>query len=275
MCTLDGCGNAPELPPIPVSSAERRRFLAGLASLPLATVLSYPDLARAQAASTREQSIVGEDGTRVSGVIALPAITPAPAVLLVHEWWGLNDQIKSVAAELASLGYIAYAIDLYGGEVASTPDGAKTLMVAVDDANATAELSTAIEFLRLHEESSGRVGTVGWCFGGGWSINASLAAPVDATVAYYGRLPQDATALKTLQGPVMGHFGTEDESIDEVMVGGFERAMVSAGHARKLDIHWYTANHAFANPSSARYDEDDAALAWSRTQAFFAQHLQV
>lgn len=275
MCTLDRCGNQQDLPPIPLSSSERRRFLAGLASLPLATVLSYPDLARAQAASTRVQEIVGEDGTTVSGVIALPAITPAPAVLLIHEWWGLNDQIKSVAAELASLGYIAYAIDLYGGEVASTPDGAKALMSAVDEERATAELSTAIEFLRLHEESSGKVGTVGWCFGGGWSINASLAAPVDATVVYYGRLPQDAAQLNTLQGPVMGHFGTEDQSIDEAMVGGFERAMGAAGHAEKLDVNWYTANHAFANPTSARYDEDDAALAWSRTQAFFAKHLQV
>ena len=275
MCDLDGCNDDHGLPPIPVTSSERRLFLAGLASLPLATVLSYPELAAAQATiRTRATDIELPDGTTARGVIAMPETLPAPAVVLIHEWWGLNDQIKSVAAELAGLGYIAYAIDLYGGEVADTPDDAKRLMGEVDAERATAQLTGAIEAMRVIEGSSGKVGTVGWCFGGAWSINAAMATDVDATVIYYGRLPQAADEVASVRGPVLGHFGTEDDSIDEVMVGGFERAMAEAGKAESLDVQWYTANHAFANPTSARYDEDDAALAWSRTQTFFARHLQ-
>ena len=274
MCTLDGCDADRELPPIRVTSGERRRFLAGLASLPLATVLSYPDLAAAQADRTAPLEIDLPDGGTASGVIAMPETLPAPAVVLIHEWWGLNDQIKSMAAELASLGYIAFAIDLFGGQVAASPEEARLLTGDVDPARATAQLSGAIAHLREHEDSSGKVGTVGWCFGGAWSINASMAAPVDATVVYYGRLPQTADELASLEGPVLGHFGTEDGSIDEVMVGGFERAMSAAGKADALDVEWYVANHAFANPTSSRYDQDDAELAWSRTQTFLARHLR-
>ena len=274
MCTLDGCDDARDLPPIPLSSRERRLFLAGLASLPLATVLSYPELAAAQADRTRPMEIDLPDGTTSTGVVAMPETLPAPAVVLIHEWWGLNDQIKSMAAELAELGYIAYAIDLYGGEVASSPEEARTLMGDVDGARARAQLVGAIEAMRVLDGASGKVGTVGWCFGGGWSINASMATAVDATVVYYGQLPQESAAVATLQGPVLGHFGTEDGSIDEVMVGGFERAMAEAGKADALDVNWYVANHAFANPTSARYDEEDAELAWGRTQTFFARHLR-
>jgi len=273
MCTLDGCDDGHGLPPVSVSPKERRLFLAGLASLPLAAVLGHPELAAAQGARATPLDIELPDGVTASGVIAMPATLPAPTVVLIHEWWGLNDQIRTMAAELADLGYIAYAIDLYGGEVASTPDEAKSLMGGVDPARATAQLVGAIEAMRVHEGSNGKVGTIGWCFGGGWSINASTATAVDATVVYYGQLPQVADDVASLQGPVLGHFGTEDESIDEVMVGGFERAMDAAGKGDSLDVQWYTANHAFANPTSARYDQDDAELAWTRTQTFFARHL--
>ncbi len=116
MCTLDGCDSDKNLPPIPLGSHERRRFLAGLASLPLATVLSYPELAAAQAARVKPLKLEMPDGKSADGFIAMPETLPAPVVVLIHEWWGLNDQIKTMAAELAALGYIAYAIDLYGGE---------------------------------------------------------------------------------------------------------------------------------------------------------------
>ena len=273
MCTLDGCDAGSDLPPIPLGSRERRLFLAGLASLPLATVLSYPELAAAQAARAEPLEIDLPDGGTVAGVVAMPETLPAPAVVLIHEWWGLNDQIKTMAAELAALGYIAYAVDLYGGQVAETPDEARNLMGDVDPARARAQLVGAISHLREHEDATGKVGTIGWCFGGGWSIDASTAAPVDATVVYYGRLPQSADELASLQGPVLGHFGTEDGSIDERMVGGFERAMAEAGKADALDVNWYVADHAFANPTGSRYDEENAELAWSRTQTFFARHL--
>ena len=274
MCTLDGCGNHKDMPPIVVPETHRRDFLAGAMSLPLATVLAYPEFARAQAAKLETLEISIADGGRAVGVLAMPDVTPAPAVVLIHEWWGLNDQIKAVAGELAALGYIAYAIDLYGGEAATDPAGARVLMGAMDAGMANAQLAAAIEHLRGHAASNGKVGTIGWCFGGGWSLNASIAAPVDATVIYYGRVNVSSDKLARLSGPVMGHFGTLDGFIDAEMVGGFEREMENAGKTDALTVHWYTANHAFANPSSARYDEEDAALAWSRTQAFFAENLR-
>ena len=274
MCDLFGCGEQPSNKPLPrVSDTARRNFLKGAAVLPLATVLAYPELARAQAGGVTGVSIPTASGGTAMGVLAMPAKLPAPTVLLIHEWWGLNDQIKSVAVELAKLGYIALAVDMYGGQVASDSNGAKALMSAVDGASGTEQLVTLIDFLKHHKSSTGKVGTIGWCFGGGWSLNASIATPVDATVIYYGRCNKSAADLATLNSPVLGHFGTLDKSINAEMVGGFEAAMKAAGKAQNLTVHWYEANHAFANPTGSRYDEADAALAWERTTAFFKEHL--
>ena len=103
------------------------------------------------------------------------------------------------------------------------------------------------------------------------ALNASLAAPVDATVVYYGNVAKERTQLASLAGPVLGHFATRDKWINQGMVEGFEGEMGAAG--KSVKSHWYEADHAFANPTSARYDEDDAALAWRRTLAFFEAHL--
>jgi carboxymethylenebutenolidase len=256
-----------------VSDSQRRNFLKGAAVLPLATVLAYPELARAQADAVSNVSIPTASGGMAMGVLAMPAKLPAPTVLLIHEWWGLNDQIKSVAVEFAKLGYIALAVDMYGGKMAGSAEEAKALMSAVEAASGTEQLVTLIDYLKNHKSSTGKVGTIGWCFGGGWSLSASIATPVDATVVYYGRCTQTAAELATLNSPVLGHFGTEDQSINAQMVGGFEAAMKEAGKSANLTIHWYEANHAFANPTGSRYDEADAALAWERTTAFFGQHL--
>ena len=249
----------------------RRQMLTSLAGLPLATILANPQLARAAAAGLQDVSITTEGGRKVSAALAVPEKTPAPTIIVIHEWWGLNDQIKTVAAEYAKEGFIGLAVDLYGGKVAGEPEGARALMQATKPEEATDSLKSWISWLRNHSDSTGKVGTVGFCFGGGWSLNASIAAPVDATVVYYGRVNRFADDLKNLSGPVLGHFGTQDGFIDEAMVGAFEAEMAKAGKA--FENHWYVANHAFANPSSARYDEEDAALAWSRTLAFFKKNL--
>ena len=272
MCEITGCGKHRNMPPIKLSDLDRRLFLKGLASLPLATVLAFPELSRAAAGKTDTISLTTAGGRTVSAAIAMPEADNAPAVLLIHEWWGLNDQIKSVAAELASLGFIALAVDLYGGEMADTPDGARALMQAVDGDAATDILVSWIDFLKNHESANGKVGTMGWCFGGGWSLNASLATPVDATIVYYGNVAKQPADLASLQSPVLGHFATEDSWINQDMVSGFESAMQSAGKS-DLSVHWYEADHAFANPTSARYDADDAALAWERTTEFLRDNL--
>ena len=129
-----------------------------------------------------------------------------------------------------------------------------------------------LKWLREQDWCNGKIGTIGWCFGGGWSLNTSLATPVDGTVIYYGNVKKSAAQLASLKSPVLGHFGTLDKSINKEMVSGFEAAMKEAGKT-DLAVHWYEANHAFANPTGSRYDEEDAALAWQRTLAFFKQHL--
>jgi len=139
-------------------------MIAGFAGLPLAAVLADPKLAKAVADTLTTVSLTTAAGRQVSGALALPEITPAPAVLLVHEWWGLNDQIKSVARALAQEGYLALAVDLYDGKLAKTPDAARSTMQAVVDGEARDTLSSWITWLRAHEASQGGLGTVGWCF---------------------------------------------------------------------------------------------------------------
>ena len=274
MCDTTSCGGDPK--PIPttlkVPGTERRAFLRGLISLPLAAVLADPGLARAAGEGLERVSLTTSGGAASNAYLARPENAQAPAVLLIHEWWGLNDHIKAVAAEYAKQGFLALAVDLYDGKVAATREDAKSYMQAVDPNVATDTLSAWVEWLREHAAGNGKVGTVGWCFGGGWSLNASIAAPVDATVIYYGNVGKSADDVATLDGPVLGHFATLDGWINAEMVGGFQKAMVTAGKT-DLTIHWYVANHAFANPSGARYDEEDAALSWARTLSFFHQHL--
>lgn len=250
----------------------RRRLVQGLAAgLPLARVLADPKLARAAADRLETVEIETAGGRKVAAALAMPERTPAPAVLLIHEWWGLNDQIKAVAAELAREGRIALAVDLYGGKSADTREAASALMGAVDPEAATDTLVSWLRWLKAHEKATGKVATIGWCFGGGWSLNASIATPVEATVIYYGRVEQPADRLARLKGPVLGHFASRDANIDRPMVEAFERAMKEAGKA--LTVYWYDADHAFANPSGGRYDEADAALAWQRTLTFLRANL--
>ena len=168
-------------------------------------------------------------------------------MLLVHEWWGLNDQIKAVAADLAAAGYIALAVDLFDGRVAANPDEARALVTGVDPVAAADILTAWIDWLRSRPDGNGRVATLGWCFGGGWSLQASLLRPVEATVIYYGRVTDPAERLKALKGPVLGHFARRDQHIPPEMVAGFESEMAKAG--KPLELHTYDADHAFANPT--------------------------
>ena len=244
----------------------RKLLMTGLAGLPLAAVLADPRLAALAAEGTEPVSITTKGGQNVSAAIALPAKTPAPAVLLIHEWWGLNDQIKTMAVEFAKEGYVALAVDLYGGAAAATPEEAQALMQSVDPSKATDALVSWIGWLRDNQAVNGKVATVGWCFGGGWAIDGPIAAPVEATVIYYGRLPQGAAEVRPVTGPVLGHFGEQDKFINHDMVAGFEKAMKEAG--KPLTVYWYDANHAFANPTGANYNKADAQVAWSRTLEF-------
>lgn len=192
-------------------------------------------------------------------------------ILLVHEWWGLNDYIKAEADRFAALGYRALAVDLYNGQLATTPEDAMKLRNQVVPAQAVAKLKAGLDSLKAPGR---KLATLGWCFGGGYSLLATLAEPaaVSATVIYYGGLVDDVDRLKTLRAPVLGVFGSQDRVITPDKVAAFERAMKLAGKA--LEAHVYDADHAFANPSGQRYNDQAARDAWAVTKAFLDRNLK-
>ena len=253
----------------------RRRLMQGaaglLGGLPLASVLADPKLARAAAAGLQDVAIDVPGHGQAKAALALPAAESAPAVMLIHEWWGLNDQIKTVAAELAQLGYVALAIDLFDGKVATTPDAARAQVQGMQDEKGRAICGAWLTWLETAKvdgtaRANGKLATLGWCFGGGWSLQASLVHPVDGTVIYYGRVGGTPEELKALKGPVQGHFAEKDQFITRSMVTAWTRSMDMAGQS--YEVFWYDADHAFANPTGSRYDEPDARLAWGRTTEF-------
>ena len=193
-------------------------------------------------------------------------------VILIHEWWGLNDNIKTMAEDIRAKGFHAIAIDLFNGSVATNRDEAKTQTKAVKASEANATIAAWVDWAKAN--GNGKVATLGWCFGGGWSLSAALNTKLDAAVIYYGRVTANADSLKKLNAPLLGHFGTLDKSINPEMVGAFQKNLAEAGKSDLMTTYWYTAGHAFANPTGGRYDEDDATLAWARTHTFLAAHLR-
>ncbi|MBF0219360.1 MAG: dienelactone hydrolase family protein [Gammaproteobacteria bacterium] len=273
MCDEISCGaDYRHLAPLVVDEQSRRAFMKRAISLPLAMLLADPLLAASAATDVEEIRLKSASGEENRAFIAYPEAQKAPALLLVHEWWGVNDQIKTVAREFAREGFLTIAVDLYHGAVATTREEAVSLKNSVKEQQAAAALVAWVDWLRHHPRSSGKVGTLGWCYGGGWSLTTSLLTPVEATVIYYGNVEKSRQQLATLKSPILGHFGTQDEHINQQMVTAFETELAAAGKT-DFENHWYDANHAFANPTGARYDAEDAALAWSRTLTFLHKHL--
>jgi len=234
------------------------------------------------------QEVTGEDvvyatvgGKPVHGFLAHPAALqkasakPLPGLIVIHEWWGLNDNIRDMAKRLAGEGYTALAIDLYGGQTADTPDKAKELMGAVlkDTAPGADNVKQAYDFLKTKEKAP-KVGVIGWCFGGGWSLQTALLLPdkISATVIYYGHLETDKAKLGLLKMPILGFFGGKDQSIPAASVQEFEKTLKGLG--KSVEVHIYPdADHAFANASGGNYNPKAAEDAWKRTTAFFKKHL--
>ncbi|MEM8599325.1 MAG: dienelactone hydrolase family protein [Bacteroidota bacterium] len=211
-----------------------------------------------------------------TGYVAYPEAAAAdlPGLLVIHEWWGLNDNVLGQARRLARAGYRVLAVDLYEGQAAETPDGARALMTEAmsHPDSVVANLASAADYLRA--QGAPRLGVLGWCFGGAWSLRTALALPdeIDAAVIYYGRVETDATALAALDMPILGLFGADDQGIPAESARAFDAALDEVGVPHTIRI-FDGADHAFANPSGDRYQAEAAEEAWSMTTAFLAEHL--
>ena len=201
---------------------------------------------------------------------------PFPALVVIHEWWGLNDWVKEEASKLADQGYVALAIDLYRGKVATTPDEAHQIMRGVPEDRANRDLLAASAYLRSQKYvDPARVGSIGWCMGGGYSLDLAVNDPeLKAAVINYGHLASDDATLKKINASILGIFGGQDKGIPPADVNKFEAQLKAQG--KTVEIHIFPdAGHAFENPNNkAGYRADDAAEAWKLTTAFLAEQLK-
>jgi carboxymethylenebutenolidase len=201
---------------------------------------------------------------------------PHPGIVVIHEYWGLNDWVKEQAQKLAAQGYEALAIDLYRGAVATDPEDAGELMRSLPHDRSTRDLEAAYDYLAARPEvDKNRIGSIGWCMGGGYSLQLAMHEPkLAACVVNYGAMPTDPADIAKIQAPILGNFGADDRGITPDAVHNFETAMKAAG--KSVDLKIYDgAGHAFENPNNATgYRPEAAADAWNRIFAFFAKTLK-
>ena len=228
------------------------------------------------AATGKSVSYKSGDET-VQGMLYTPSGKgPFPGIIVIHEWWGLNDWVKEQASKLSDQGYEALAVDLYRGKVATTPDEAHELMRGVPEDRASRDLHAAFEFLKSQSNvKKDRMASIGWCMGGGYSLDVALQeTTLTAAVINYGHLAVDADSLKKINASILGIFGGQDRGIPVDDVKKFEQNLKQMG--KKVEIVIYpNAGHAFENPNNKDgYRPDDAADAWKRTVKFLESSLK-
>jgi len=219
-------------------------------------------------------NVAGQD---IKGYLARPkgATGPLPAVIVIHEWWGLNDNVRLMTRHLAAEGYTALAIDLYNGQAAADPDQAKALMQKAMEnlGDGVDNVQQAHGFLK-DKQAASKTAVVGWCFGGAWSLRTALVLgpDLDAAVVYYGQLVTDKNELNGLEAPLLGIFGGADKGIPAEQVSAFGAATAELDKDVTIKV-FDGAEHAFANPSGTHYKAAEAEEAWAMTRAFLAKHL--
>jgi carboxymethylenebutenolidase len=211
------------------------------------------------------------DGKEGSGYYAKPgAGDKAPGVVVIQEWWGLNDQIKGVADRLAAAGYRALVPDLYRGKVTLDAAEASHLMTGLDFKDAaTQDVRGAVQYLK---QGSAKVATIGFCMGGALTMLAAMYVPeTDAVSSWYGVPPPEAGDPSKIRVPVQGHFALNDAHFSPASVDAFE-AKLKQGKVPH-EFHRYDANHAFGNETGANHDPAAAKAAWERTLDFLKKQI--
>jgi carboxymethylenebutenolidase len=269
---------------------ERRVFLQQLAALAGSTTAAAALLPLLEANYARAAVVAANDARLRVTYITYPvaigdmraylarpkaATGKLPAIIVIHENRGLHPHIEDVTRRVALEGFLALAPDLLSivGGTPANEDKARDMIGQLDSATALKNLRATLMYLKQHPDCTGKVGSVGFCWGGGLCNELAASAPtLDAGVVFYGQVPASGTVAK-IQAPLLLHYASVDERIN-IAVPVYEEALKSAG--KRYTLHWYeNVSHAFHNDTSeARYNADAAQLAWKRTMAFFHQHLK-
>lgn len=238
----------------------------------LLLVLAVPSFA------ANGKSVAYKSGDEVvHGVLYTPrGKGPFPALVVIHEWWGLVPWVKEQAAKLADQGYVTLAVDLYRGKATDSPEVAHELMRGLPEDRANRDLLAAVAYLKSRKDvKADKIGSIGWCMGGGYSLDLAIADPtLAADVINYGHLATDPARIRQIHAPILGLFGAQDQGIPPADVRKFEQDVRQMG--KKIDVVIYPdAGHAFENPNNhAGYRPQDAADAWQRTVKFLAATLK-
>ena len=217
------------------------------------------------------------DQELVYGHFVFPSdmIEPLPAVILIHEWWGLDDNVKAAADRLAAEGYIVLAVDLFAGRTADAVADARALMLEVveNQALASANIRQAVDFV-ADTAGAPAVAAMGWGLGGSWALNAAMLAAddLDAAVTFYGQVSDDADRLQAVTVPMLGFFAENDRGVAPADARAFAEVMTSLGKDVEIVIY-PDAGHGFANPDSHNYNAELAERSWQQTLEFFSAAL--
>jgi len=247
-------------------------------ALAIAALSLLAAMVTVRADAPRTETVQFPSGTEtVSGFLAMPEKPGRyPALVVVHEWWGLTDWVKEQAQKLAEQGYIALAVDLYKGQVTTDPEVAHELMRGLPQDRAVSDLKAGFAYLATRKDvDRDHIGSIGWCMGGGYALQLAIHEPhLAACVVNYGALPTDPNDIQQIFAPVLGSFGANDRGITPTDVQGFEKTM--RGMNRRIDVKIYDgAGHGFENSTNtAGYRPDAAADAWARTLAFLGKAMK-
>ena len=230
-------------------------------------------------AASIKTSIVSyvSNGDTVSAYLAEPAgAGKHPALIVIHEWWGLTDLIKEYARDFAGKGYVALAIDLYRGELASTPQNAYKLLMSVPKDRGASDLKAAFDYLvSMKGVNPEKIGVIGWCMGGSYSFEAATVLPkLAACVIDYGNVDNAESVIGQIKCPVLCNFAALDKTYTPQKGEAFSNAMKADG--KKIEFHVYPGvNHAFMNPNNPGvYNESEANKAWKTIYAFLDKNLK-
>jgi carboxymethylenebutenolidase len=246
------------------------RSLKLISAMVVFGLIGVVQVVRAQAPKT--ETVEFPSGKeKASGFLAVPDKPGVyPGLIVIHEWWGLNDWVKEQSEKLAGQGYVVLAVDLYHGKSAADPSDAHELMRGMPQDRAIRDMQAAYEYLAARKDvKPGRIGAIGWCMGGGLALQLAIHQPrLAAIVVNYGALPTDPNDIQQIGAAVLGNFGADDKGITPADVQAFDKTM--KGLNRRIDVKIYPgAGHAFENPNNTGgYRPEAAADAWKRTLAF-------